>query len=142
MVEEEVFTKIEGFIPTTITQEITASLNFSKGLSDIRNVGDNPIYTPLLEGISIQAKAQLWNKLQQVVLTVAESEIDHMYGGPPKEMLVAGLFNGGELNLKFGSFNEVPAEIQGAIAMMIPLPSGSVVFEQIMPAMLAQAYQE
>lgn len=109
--DEQVWSKICDFIPSTVAQECSASLCFGKGLNDIRNVGDSPIFASILEGINLAGKLAYWSKLSQAVLTIAEGE----GGVTPPPVLAMGLINGGSFNLNVGSYNELPQEVKDII---------------------------
>jgi len=133
MFDQNVWTQISDFIPQNVMQEVSGSLCFAKSLSDVRNVGDAPVFAPLLEGINLAGKLQFWSKLSQLLLTIGEQEFSYRV---PPEFLAMALINGGEFNLNFASYNQVPQEVQAMITSMVPVPPADMLFDQMMTPQL------
>jgi len=122
--EENVWSVIGQLFTDKVNQEIGGSLTFAKNLNDIRDAGDKPPLEPLFEGINFNAKVEIWNKLQDIMLKIMESE---NVRDPPT--MAMGLLNGGSLDLKFGSINDIPEELRAMMRSMSPVPTAEMLFE-------------
>ena len=122
--EEQVWSVIGQLFTDKVNQEIGGSLTFAKNLNDIRDAGDKPPLEPLFEGINFNAKVEIWNKLQDIVLKILES--DHVRDPTPIAM---ALLSGGSFDLKFGSINDIPEELRAIMRGMSPVPTAELLFE-------------
>ena len=128
--EEEGWPNIGGFFNANVQQEISGSLTFAKALGDIRDAGERPPLEPLFEGMNLNVKADVWQKLQDIFIKLIEAADANDVG-----MFFPPLISGGSLDLKFGSINDIPEEIRTMMRGMSPVPTAEVLFGSILPAM-------
>jgi len=78
-------------------------------------------------------KIELWNKLQDILIKLLESR---EVNGPESLIL---LINGGSLDFKFGSFEELPEATKEFTRMFLayPAPSANDLFDSMLPMLKA-----